>query len=222
MHTSMKTMYISPAEHHRGVSGLHERRPGRPQRKHPRGDAETGSGQAPSPGSVVRRRRRMLRCLAPAGRMSDARGRKLVYTYGFGVFTAASAACGLAPGLTALVAFRLVQAARAAMLQANSVALVTTSVPKAKMRFALGLQAGAQSLGLALGPTLGGLITVTVGWRFVYWFNVPVGIMAVVAARYLLPRTRDFGSPDRFDWPGTSLLAVCTAGLLLALSARAA
>jgi MFS family permease len=61
--------------------------------------------------------------------------------------------------------------------------------------------------------------TVTVGWRFVYWFNVPVGIMAVVAARYLLPRTRDFGSPGRFDWRGTSLLAVCTAGLLLALSA---
>lgn len=105
------------------------------------------------------------------------------------------------------------------MLQANSVALVTTSVPKAKMRLALGMQAGAQSLGLALGPTLGGLITVTVGWRFVYWFNVPVGIMAVVAARYLLPRTRDFGSPGRFDWRGTSLLAVCTAGLLLALSA---
>jgi MFS family permease len=161
----------------------------------------------------------LVALLAPAGRISDARGRKLVYTYGFGVFTAASAACGLAPGLTALVAFRLVQAAGAAMLQANSVALVTTSVPKAKMRLALGMQAGAQSLGLALGPTLGGLITVTVGWRFVYWFNVPVGIMAVVAARYLLPRTRDFGSPGRFDWQGTSLLAVCTAGLLLALSA---
>jgi len=161
----------------------------------------------------------LVALLAPAGRISDARGRKLVYTYGFGVFTAASAACGLAPGLTALIAFRLVQAAGAAMLQANSVALVTTSVPKAKMRLALGMQAGAQSLGLALGPTLGGLITVTVGWRFVYWFNVPVGIMTVVAARYLLPRTRDFGSPGRFDWPGTSLLAVCTAGLLLALSA---
>jgi MFS family permease len=99
----------------------------------------------------------LVALLAPAGRISDARGRKLVYTYGFGVFTAASAACGLAPGLTALIAFRLVQAAGAAMLQANSVALVTTSVPEAKMRLALGMQAGAQSPGLALGPTLGGL-----------------------------------------------------------------
>jgi MFS family permease len=161
----------------------------------------------------------LVALLAPAGRISDARGRKLVYTYGFGVFSAASAACGLAPDLTALVAFRLVQAAGAAMLQANSVALVTASVPKAKMRLALGMQAGAQSLGLALGPTLGGLLTVTAGWRFVYWINVPVGIIAVVAARYLLPRTRDFGSPGRFDWQGTALLAVCTAGLLLALSA---
>ncbi len=161
----------------------------------------------------------LVALLAPAGRISDARGRKLMYTYGLGVFTAASAACGLSPGLAALVAFRLVQAAGAAMLQANSVALVTTSVPKPKLRLALGMQAGAQSLGLALGPTLGGLLTVTVGWRFVYWFNVPVGIMAVVAARYLLPRTRDFSSPGRFDWQGTSLLAVCTAGMLLALSA---
>ena len=76
------------------------------------------------------------------------------------------------------------------MLQANSVALVTTSVPKARMRFALGVQAGAQAVGLALGPTLGGLLTATAGWRAVYWMNVPVGIVAVVAGRYLLcPRT---------------------------------
>jgi MFS family permease len=161
----------------------------------------------------------LVALLAPAGRLSDAHGRKLVYTYGFGLFTAASAACGLAPGVTALVVFRLAQAAGAAMLQANSVALVTSSVPGAKMRLALGVQAGAQSIGLALGPTLGGLLTVTVGWRFVYWINVPVGIIAVIAARYLLPRTRHLSPVGRFDWPGTGLLAMSTAGLLLALSA---
>ena len=119
--------------------------------------------------------------LAPAGRLGDAVGRKLVYTYGFVAFTVASAACGLAPSLGVLVALRLVQAVGAAMLQANSVALVTTSVPKARMRSALGVQAGAQAVGLALGPTLGGLLTATAGWRAVYWVNVPVGIAAVVA-----------------------------------------
>jgi len=161
----------------------------------------------------------LVALLAPAGRLGDAAGRKLVYTYGFAVFTVASAACGLAPSLGALVALRLVQATGAAMLQANSVALVTTGAPKVRMRFALGIQAGAQSIGLALGPTLGGLLTTTIGWRAVYWVNVPVGIVAVVAGRYLLPRTREFSRPGKFDWPGTLLLVTWTSALLLVLSA---
>ncbi len=160
----------------------------------------------------------LVALLVPAGRLGDAVGRKLVYTYGFAVFTVASAACGLAPSLGVLVALRLIQAIGAAMLQANSVALVTTSAPKVRMRFALGVQAGAQSVGLALGPTLGGLLTTTVGWRAVYWVNVPVGIVAIVAGRYLLPRTRQFSRPEKFDWPGTLLLVAWTSALLLALS----
>src|SRR3954454_5337980 len=72
--------------------------------------------------------------LAGAGRLADAVGRKLVYLYGFAVFTVASMACGFAPSLGLLVAFRVVQAAGAAMLQANSVALVVTSVPRSRMR----------------------------------------------------------------------------------------
>ncbi len=161
----------------------------------------------------------LIAMLAPAGRLGDAIGRKLVYTYGFAVFTVASAACGLAPSLGVLVVLRLVQAVGAAMLQANSVALVTTSAPKVRMRFALGVQAGAQAVGLALGPTLGGLLTATAGWRAVYWVNVPVGIVAVVAGRYLLPRTRQFTPPGKFDGPGTALLVTSTSALLLALSA---
>ncbi len=161
----------------------------------------------------------LVALLAPAGRLGDAVGRKLVYTYGFAVFTVASAACSLAPSLGALVLLRLLQAVGAAMLQSNSVALVTTSAPKDRMRFALGVQAGAQSIGLALGPTLGGLLTATVGWRAVYWVNVPVGLVAIVAGRYLLPRTRQFSRPEKFDWPGTLLLVAWTSASLLVLSA---
>ncbi len=160
----------------------------------------------------------LIAMLAPAGRLGDAGGRKLVYTYGFALFTVASAACGLAPSLGVLVVLRLLQAAGAAMLQSNSVALVTTSAPKHRMRFALGVQAGAQSVGLALGPTLGGLLTSTIGWRAVYWVNVPVGIAAIVAGRYLLPRTRQFSPREKFDWPGTLLLVAWTSALLLMIS----
>ena len=156
--------------------------------------------------------------LAGAGRLADAAGRKLVYLYGFAVFTVASVACGFAPTLELLVAFRVVQAAGAAMLQANSVALVVTSVPRARMRAALGLQAAAQALGLALGPTVGGLLVDSAGWRWVFWVNVPVGCAAIVVGRYLLPRTRERAAAARFDWPGLLLLAGASTAVLLAVS----
>lgn len=156
--------------------------------------------------------------VAAAGRIADAAGRKLVYGYGFAVFTVASAACGLAPSLGWLVGFRVVQAAGAAMLQANSVALVVTSVPRERMRAALGVQAAAQALGLALGPTVGGLLVTSVGWQWVFWVNVPVGLVALVAGRYLLPRTRQRTPLGRFDWAGLVFVLVGTTALLLALS----
>ena len=68
-------------------------------------------------------------------------------------------------------------------------------------------------------PALRGLLTATAGWRAVYWVNVPIGLVAVVAGRYLLPRTRQFSPPGKFDGPGTVLLVVATSALLLALSA---
>ena len=156
--------------------------------------------------------------VAAAGRVGDAAGRKLVYLHGFGVFTAASAACALAPGLSLLVVFRVVQAMGAAMLQANSVALVVTSVDRDRMRAALGVQAAAQALGLALGPLLGGVLVASLGWQWVFWVNVPVGVMAVVAGRYLLPRTRQHTGLGRFDGPGLILLGTATTALLLGLS----
>jgi len=153
-----------------------------------------------------------------AGRLADAAGRKSVYLHGFAVFTAASAACGLAPALSWLVAFRLLQAVGAAMLQANSVALVVTSVPRDRVRAALGVQAAAQALGLAVGPALGGLLAGSAGWQWVFWINVPVGFIALMAGHYLLPRTRDRTVGGRFDFLGLLLLLIATSGLLLSLS----
>ncbi|MBO0824866.1 MAG: MFS transporter, partial [Actinobacteria bacterium] len=160
----------------------------------------------------------LVALLAPAGRIADTVGRKLVYGYGFGVFTLGSAACAFAPSLGTLVGFRLVQAIGAAMLQANSVGLVTTSAPVGRMRLGLSIQAAAQAIGLGLGPTLGGLLTQTVGWRAVYWINVPIGCLAMIAGRYLLPRTRHRSQADSFDWIGAALLGAATVPLLVALS----
>jgi MFS family permease len=160
----------------------------------------------------------LIALLTPAGRIADAVGRKLVYGYGFVVFTAGSAACAFAPSLGVLVGCRVGQAVGAAMLQANSVALVTTSVPPHRMRLGLSIQAAAQAIGLGLGPTLGGLLTQTAGWRAVYWINVPVGCLAIVAGRYLLPRTRHRSPAGTFDLAGAALLALASTALLGVLS----
>jgi MFS family permease len=161
----------------------------------------------------------LVALLVPVGRWSDRYGRKLVYLYGFVLFTAASAGCGLAPTLGVLVGLRVVQAAGAAMLQANSVALVATSAPAGRRRAALGLQAAAQALGLALGPVAGGLLVASAGWRSIFFINVPVGAVAVAAGWFMLPRTRHRAARQGTDPLGLLLLAVAATATLVVISA---
>ena len=160
--------------------------------------------------------------LVPAGRWSDRAGRKLLYLYGFVLFAVTSAACGLATSLVMLIALRVAQAGSAALLQANSVALVVTSVPARTRRAALGVQAAAQAVGLASGPVIGGVLVETVGWRWVVFLNVPVGLLAVVAGWYLLPRTHRApaggGGSGGADLGGMGLLAGSTSAGMLAIS----
>jgi EmrB/QacA subfamily drug resistance transporter len=160
----------------------------------------------------------LVALLVPVGRWSDRFGRKLVYLYGFAVFTGASVACGLAPSLTTLIALRMVQAVGAAMLQANSVALVATSTPAASRRTALAVQAAAQALGLAAGPLVGGLLIAALGWRSIFLVNVPVGLIAIASGWFLLPRTRQLAQRPGTDLLGIALLATAAGGGLIALS----
>ena len=161
----------------------------------------------------------LVALLVPVGRWSDRAGHKLIYLYGFVIFTAASAGCGLAWSLGSLILLRVVQAAGAAMLQANSVALVTTSAPPGRRRAALGIQAAAQAFGLALGPVVGGILLAAVGWRWIFMVNVPVGIVAVTAGWFLLPRTRHRSDRAGADLAGLVLLAIAVTAGLLAVSA---
>ncbi len=152
------------------------------------------------------------------GRLADMVGRKLLYTYGFGVFTLASAGCALAPSLSVLVLCRVVQGVGAAMLQANSVALITTAMPRGRLGRGIGAQGTAQALGLALGPAVGGLLIALGGWRLLFLINVPVGLVGTAAGWLLLPRTRDLAPRTRFDWTGLALFIPAVSAVLLALS----
>jgi len=156
--------------------------------------------------------------LVPVGRWADTRGRKLLYLYGFALFSLASAWCALSPTLGWLVVGRGFQAVGAALLQANSVALVVLSVPRSRVRTAIGVQAAAQALGLALGPSLGGVLVDSYGWRSVFWVNVPVGLVAIVVGQVLLPRSRHLSPRQGADLTGFALLATAVVSGLLVLS----
>ncbi|MGH3491883.1 MAG: DHA2 family efflux MFS transporter permease subunit [Sciscionella sp.] len=152
------------------------------------------------------------------GRFADMVGRKLLYTYGFAVFTLASVACAMAPNLLTLDAFRVVQAVGAAMLQANSVALIATSMPREELGRGIGVQGAAQALGLALGPTVGGLLIALGGWRLIFYVNVPAGALGLLLGWFLLPRSRELQRRTPFDWSGLVAFVPAIGALLAALS----
>lgn len=160
----------------------------------------------------------LVSLVAPAGRFADLHGRKLTYLYGFVAFSAASLCCALAPDLPVLVACRAVQGLGAAMLQANSVAIITAAAPRDRLRSALGVQSAAQALGLAAGPTVGGALLATFGWRALFLVNVPTGLLAVALGWVLIPRSAALEGRRRLDACGVALLAIGVGAGLCALS----
>ncbi len=156
--------------------------------------------------------------ITAVGRVADMMGRKLLYTYGFLVFIIGSALCGLAPSLLDLNGFRVLQGIGAAMLQANSVAIIVTAVPRDKLGRAIGVQGAAQALGLALGPTIGGLLIGLGGWRLIFYVNVPVGIVGTALGWFLIPRSVHLTKKVTFDWWGLALFVPAVAAFLYAIS----
>lgn len=160
----------------------------------------------------------LVSLVAAIGRLADMLGRKLLYTYGFVVFSVGSALCGLAPSLSALDGFRALQAVGAAMMQANSIAIIALAMPPKKLGRGIGVQGAAQALGLALGPAVGGLLIALGGWRLIFFINIPIGVVGTVAAWYLIPRSRNLQRRTRFDWAGLALFGPSLVALLASLS----
>jgi EmrB/QacA subfamily drug resistance transporter len=155
------------------------------------------------------------------GRLADMTGRKLLYNAGFIVFILGSGLCGLAPNLGLLIVFRILQAVGAAMLQANSVAIITAVVPRTELGRAIGVQGAAQAIGLSVGPSAGGILIGAFGWQWVFFIAVPFGLMGTIMAWFILPQTvraGEAGPPERFDWWGALTFALAVALALLSLS----
>jgi EmrB/QacA subfamily drug resistance transporter len=155
--------------------------------------------------------------LLTAGRLSDMIGRKAVWIAGLILFTGSSALCGLASSLTFLIAARAIQGLGGALLMSVSPAILTSAFPSNERGRALGLNAVIVALGVSVGPTLGGFITAYFSWRWIFYVNVPFGIVGLILTMRVLTE-RLHRNPGRFDPLGAILLAIGLAGITAGLS----
>ena len=158
--------------------------------------------------------------LMPMGRLSDIIGRKQVYTSGFVIFVIGAALAGSSDNVITLILARVLQGCGAAMTQATTLAMIVSVFPPAERGKALGTHLSVVGVGAIAGPAIGGFLVSGLGWRWVFFINVPVGILAMVAALIILDN-RLFHQADqrvRFDWLGAALSAGALITFLLAIA----
>ncbi len=152
------------------------------------------------------------------GRLGDLRGHKSVYIWGFAIFVLSSAICGAAVSAEMLIVSRGIQAIGAAMVAANAPAILTGNFPAEQRGRALGLSAMMTYLGLTVGPSFGGWLAHMLGWRSVFYINVPVGILALTLSLLYVPKENPTENGQRFDLPGAAVFLAGLVTLLLALN----
>jgi EmrB/QacA subfamily drug resistance transporter len=136
------------------------------------------------------------------GKLADLLGRRLIFIVGLAVFTASSLACGLAGSAEVLIGARIVQGVGAALMNPATLSIIMATFPPRQRGMAIGIWAGISALALAIGPLLGGVITEGIDWGWIFFINVPIGILAVVVARLVVPESRDTSTHQRLDLPG--------------------
>jgi len=151
------------------------------------------------------------------GRLADIYGKKPIYTTGFIVFTIGSVLCGLSPTIYLLIGSRVVQAVGAAMIMALGMAIVTEAFPRSERGRALGIMGTIVSIGITLGPTLGGFIIQNLSWHWIFFVNLPIGIIGTFMVTRFVPSFKPPGG-QRFDYLGALTLCVSLLLLLVALT----
>src|SRR3982751_6640500 len=117
------------------------------------------------------------------GKLADYLGRRLIFMVGLGVFTAASLACGLAPSGNFLIGARIVQGLGGALMNPATLSIITATFAPRERGRAIGIWAGVSAMALAIGPLVGGLITEHWSWNWIFFINVPVGVLAIIVTR---------------------------------------
>lgn len=156
--------------------------------------------------------------LLTMGRLSDLRGRKLIFELGFAVFIIGSLLCSVSATGGQMIAFRFLQGIGAAMMMATSPAIITAAFPPQERGKALGINAMSVYIGLSLGPPLGGLLTASFGWPSIFLVNVPIGVAVIALSIPMLREPARTARARPFDLSGALTFAVGLSALLTALT----
>ncbi len=143
------------------------------------------------------------------GKLADAYGRRLIFVVGIVVFTTASLMCGLAGSSDQLIAGRVLQGCGAALMNPATLSIIAATFPPKERGTAIGIWAGTSALALAIGPLVGGLITEHLDWSWIFFVNVPIGILGIAASYLFIDESRD-ETHERLDLPG-----LATSGIAL-------
>jgi EmrB/QacA subfamily drug resistance transporter len=156
--------------------------------------------------------------LVVAGRTADRLGSRRVFFFGLGVFCLGSFLCGVAPTVVTLILGRVVQGVGASAMLPSSLGLLLGAYPKEKRSQIVSLWGGIGALAVATGPSLGAVLITGFSWRAAFYVNLPVGLVAWLLGRHVLPKTSGSGSTSSPDYPGVILLSGALAVLVLAIS----
>jgi EmrB/QacA subfamily drug resistance transporter len=140
--------------------------------------------------------------LLSGGKLADLLGRRQIFIIGLVIFTASSLACGLANGSTMLITARTIQGIGAALMNPATLSIITATFPLRQRGMAIGIWAGISAMALAIGPLVGGILTEKINWSWIFYINVPIGIVGILAARIFIDETRDTSHEQRLDVPG--------------------
>jgi EmrB/QacA subfamily drug resistance transporter len=150
-----------------------------------------------------------------AAALGDRFGRRRVFNLGLALFTVSSTACALAPNIGELVVARTVQGLGAAVVMPLSLTILTTAFPPQRRGLIVGIYGGLAGLAVAAGPIVGGMIAERLDWHWIFWLNVPIGLVALALGARLLPESH--GAPERLDLVGVGLVSGGVVGLVWAL-----
>ena len=155
--------------------------------------------------------------LLTGGKLADRYGRRRIFVIGLIVFTVSSLACGLAGGAGLLIGARTVQGVGAALMMPATLSIISAVFPASERGAAIGIWAGVSAMALAIGPLVGGVLAEKANWNWIFFINVPVGTLGIVAAFILVPESRDMSAVQRLDLPGLITSAVAVFALTYAL-----